>query len=309
MRGPEPSARRAPRQSRARGPGGAGPDGPGAPLDPGLYVVATPIGNLSDLSPRAHDVLARADLIAAEDTRVTAKLLTLVGLKRPIIAYNDHNGAARRPEILERLDQGQAIALVSDAGTPLISDPGYKLVADAAAAGHAVVPIPGPSALITALSVAGLPTDRVLFLGFLPAKAGARREALAEVAAIRASLVLFEAPHRLREALADLADVLGPRPAMIAREMTKLHEEIRRGSLDALAAAAAEAPDPKGEIVIVIAPPEAREEAPPADVDGALRAALGTMSLKDAVEAVARAHGLNKRAVYARALAIADRRS
>jgi 16S rRNA (cytidine1402-2'-O)-methyltransferase len=276
------------------------------PLAPGLYVVATPIGNLSDLSPRALDILTRCDRIAAEDTRVTGKLLSLIGLKRPMISYNDHNDDRRGPEILIALAQGASIALVSDAGTPLISDPGYRLVAEAALRGHAIIPIPGPSAAIAMLSVAGLPTDRVLFMGFLPARTKARRDSLMEIANLRASLLLFEAPHRLAECLVDLADVLGSaRKAVIGREMTKLFEEFRRGTLAELRDRQALEPTAKGEIVLVIGPPVegvVDQVQADGDLDQALIQALAGHSLKDAVDQVSAGLGLNRRKVYARAL-------
>ncbi|MBS0283650.1 MAG: 16S rRNA (cytidine(1402)-2'-O)-methyltransferase, partial [Proteobacteria bacterium] len=228
-------------------------------LSPGLYIVATPIGNLGDLSPRAAQVLAHADLIAAEDTRVTATLLRHIGTKRPMQPYHDHNADAVRPGLVARLAR-EAVALVSDAGTPLISDPGYKLVRDARAAGHPVVTIPGPCAAIAALTLAGLPTDRFLFMGFLPAKQGAKAAAIAEVAAIRATLVFYESGPRLAATLAALAEGLGDREVAVTREITKKFEEAVTGTLSMLAARYADAP-PKGEIVVVVGPPG---EAPPA---------------------------------------------
>jgi 16S rRNA (cytidine1402-2'-O)-methyltransferase len=270
----------------------------------GLYVVATPIGNAADITLRALDVLARADLVACEDTRVTAKLLSMHGLKAPLAAYHEHNAARARPVLLGRLAAGEAIVLASDAGTPLVSDPGYKLVRAAIAAGHRVTTLPGPSAPLAALILSGLPSDRFLFAGFLPPKSAGRRAALAELAAVPATLLLFESASRLADSLADMAAVLGPRPAAVARELTKLYEEVRRGRLDALAAHYAEAGPPKGEIVIVIGPPEERPSATAdADLDAALDGALGQMSLRDAVDAVAAATGRKRREVYARALA------
>jgi len=269
-------------------------------LPAGLYIVATPIGNLGDLSPRAAEVLRHADLIAAEDTRVTARLLQHLGVKRPMTPYHDHNADAVRPGLIARLG-GEVIALVSDAGTPLISDPGYKLVRDARAAGHRVVTVPGPCAAIAALTLAGLPTDRFLFLGFLPAKAGARGTAIAEVAGVRATLVLYESGPRLGATLAALAQGLGDREATVAREITKLYEEAVSGRLSELAARYAEAP-PKGEIVIVVAPPG---EAPPPsadDADAALIEALSRLPASKAAGEVAKALGLDRRALYARAL-------
>lgn len=271
-------------------------------LLPGLYIVATPIGSLGDLSPRAAEVLAAADLIAAEDTRVTARLLQHLGLKRPMTPYHDHNADAVRPGLVARLG-AEVIALVSDAGTPLISDPGYKLVRDARAAGERVVTVPGPCAAIAALTLAGLPTDRFLFLGFLPAKAGARGAAIAEVAGVRATLVLYESGPRLSATLAALAQGLGDREASVAREITKLYEEAVSGTLSVLAARYAAAP-PRGEIVIVVAPPG---EAPPAsaeDADAALSEALTRLPASKAAAEVAKTLGLDRRALYARALAL-----
>jgi 16S rRNA (cytidine1402-2'-O)-methyltransferase len=269
----------------------------------GLYVVATPIGNLGDITLRALEVLAAADVIACEDTRVTRTLLDRYGIATPLTPYHDHNAAMARPKLLARLAAGEAVALVSDAGTPLISDPGYKLVGAVRDAGHAVTAIPGASAVLAALASAGLPTDRFLFAGFLPPKPGARRTRIAELAAIPATLVLFESGPRLAAALADLAAGLGERTAAICRELTKLHEDVRRGDLAALARAYAAAPAPRGEIVLVIGPPAAA--APdPADVDAMLRAALARVSLKDAVQEVAATAAVSRRELYQRALAI-----
>ena len=269
-------------------------------LSPGLYIVATPIGNLGDLSPRAAQVLAHADLIAAEDTRVTATLLRHIGTKRPMQPYHDHNADAVRPALVARLGR-EAIALVSDAGTPLISDPGYKLVRDARAAGHPVVTIPGPCAAIAALTLAGLPTDRFLFMGFLPAKQGAKAAAIAEVAAIRATLVFYESGPRLAATLSALAEGLGDREAAVTREITKKFEEAVTGTLSMLAARYAEAP-PKGEIVVGVGPPG---EAPPAsaeDADAALAEALTRLPASKAAGEVAKRLGLDRKALYARAL-------
>lgn len=271
-------------------------------LSPGLYIVATPIGNLGDLSPRAAQVLAHADLIAAEDKRVTATLLRHIGAKRPMIAYHDHNADAVRPGLVARLG-AEAIALVSDAGTPLISDPGYKLVRDARAAGHQVVTIPGPCAAIAALTLAGLPTDRFLFLGFLPSKAAARAAAIAEVAAVRATLLAYESGPRLSACLSALAEGLGDREAAVTREITKHFEEAVSGTLTALAARYADAP-PKGEIVIVVAPPGDAPPASAADADAALREALARLPLSKAAGEVAKQLGLDRRALYARAMAL-----
>lgn len=268
-------------------------------LPPGLYIVATPIGNLSDLSPRAAATLSQADVIAVEDSRVTAKLLQHIGVKRPMLPYHDHNADRVRPELIARM-QGEAVALVSDAGTPLISDPGYKLVRDARAAGVQVTTIPGPSAVVAALTLAGLPTDRFLFLGFLPAKGGAKASAIAEVAAVRATLVLYESGPRLAATLEALRDGLGDREAAVAREITKRFEETVTGTLSELAERYAEAP-PKGEIVVVVAPPGAAEPAGEEAIDAALREALTRLSPSRAAAEVAETLGLPRRQVYERA--------
>jgi 16S rRNA (cytidine1402-2'-O)-methyltransferase len=272
------------------------------PLAPGLYIVATPIGNLSDLSPRAAATLAGAAVIAVEDSRVTAKLLNHIGVKRPMIPYHDHNGDRVRPELIARM-RSEAVALVSDAGTPLISDPGYKLVRDARAAGIEIVTIPGPSAVVSALTLAGLPTDRFLFLGFLPSKPGARATAIAEVAAIRATLVLYESGPRLSASLAALAEGLGDREAAVAREISKKFEETVTGTLSELSARYADAP-PKGEIVVVIAPPGDAEPTGEEDIDAALAEAMTRLSASRAAAEVAEKLGLPRRTVYERALAL-----
>jgi 16S rRNA (cytidine1402-2'-O)-methyltransferase len=268
-------------------------------LEPGLYIVATPIGNLSDLSPRAAAILAGADLIAVEDSRVTAKLLRHIGVKRPMAPYHDHNADKVRPGLIERM-RGGAVALVSDAGTPLISDPGYKLVRDARAAGIAVRTIPGPSAVIAALTLAGLPTDRFAFFGFLPSKTGARAAAIAEAASFRGTLAFYESGPRLAASLAALRDGLGDRDAAVAREISKRFEETVTGTLSELAARYADAP-PKGEIVIIVGPPGAAEAAGEEDVDAALREAMTRLTPSRAAAEVAAALGLPRRAVYERA--------
>ncbi len=278
-------------------------DAPGLmdePLPPGLYVVATPIGNLGDLSPRAADTLRRATRILAEDKRVSAKLLKHAGATAPMSTYHDHSSQAQRDEILARL-AGEAVALISDAGTPLISDPGYKLVRAARAAGRAVYTIPGPSAAIAALTLAGLPTDRFLFLGFLSAKAKARADAIAEVAGVRATLVLYESGPRLADTLAALANGLGGREAAVAREITKLHEECVTGALPELAERYSGAA-PKGEIVIVVAPPADDAAASEEDLDAALGEALATLSPSRAAAEVAERLGVPRKRAYARAL-------
>jgi 16S rRNA (cytidine1402-2'-O)-methyltransferase len=274
-------------------------------LAPGLYIVSTPIGNLADVSLRALAMLAAADAILAEDTRVSKTLLVRYGIETPLSPYHEHNAAEARPRAIRRISEGQALALISDAGTPLISDPGYKLVAEALAAGLAVTAAPGASAALAALCVSGLPTDRFFFEGFLPARSAARRERINALANVPGTLVVYEAPSRLAETLADLAIELGPRPAAIARELTKLHEEVRRGTLDALAAEFAAGETLRGEIVIVVGPPERREAVGDDALDADIQAALATLSVKDAAAAVAAKHGLPRRQVYARALALA----
>lgn len=270
------------------------------PLSPGLYIVATPIGNLGDMTSRAAETLRRVDRILAEDKRVTAKLLAHIGATAPMTAYHDHSDEALRSRILTELSS-KAIALVSDAGTPLISDPGYKLVRAARGAGIAVHTLPGASAAIAALTLAGLPTDRFLFLGFLPAKAKGRADAVAEIANVGATLVLYESGPRLAETLGALAEGLGPREAAVVREISKLHEETVTGSLTYLAERYA-AQAPKGEIVIVVAPPPARAEASDEDLDGALREALDRLSPSRAAKEVATTLGIPRKRAYARAL-------
>jgi 16S rRNA (cytidine1402-2'-O)-methyltransferase len=272
------------------------------PLAPGLHIVATPIGNMRDITLRALDVLQAADLIACEDTRVFAKLATHYGIAAPTIAYSDATQEKAEPRVVRALAAGKAVALVSDAGMPLISDPGYRLVRAAVDAGHSVTSAPGASAVPMALALSGLPTDRFLFAGFLPAKATERRRAIGEVAAIPATLVFFEAPHRLPEALADLFELLGDRPAAVARELTKMFEEVRRAPLARLAAHYDAHPDVKGEIVIVIGAPSAETERSAGEVDDALREAMAGASVKDAAAEVAARFGLKRRDVYARAL-------
>jgi len=269
-------------------------------LPPGLYIVATPIGNLGDMTSRAAETLRRVDYILAEDKRVSAKLLAHVGATAPMTAYHDHSDEKLRDCILADLGT-KAVALISDAGTPLISDPGYKLVRAARRAGHAVHTLPGPCAAVAALTLAGLPTDRFLFLGFLPAKAKSRSEAIADVASVRASLVLYESGPRLGESLAALAEHLGPREAAVIREISKLHEETVSGFLPDLAIRYADAP-PKGEIVIVVGPPAEREAASDDELDQALRAALASMTPSRAAADVAVSLGIPKKRAYARAL-------
>ncbi len=271
----------------------------------GLYIAATPIGNLADVTIRVIETMAGADLIACEDRRVTARLLARHNITTPTVSYHDHNAAKVRPGLIRRLQEGQVIVLVSDAGTPLISDPGYRLVNAARAAAVPVTALPGASSVLGALMVAGLPTDRFLFVGFLPTKAGQRRRGLAEIAVIPATLVIFESARRLASSLGDMATALGgDREAAIVRELTKLHEEVRRGSLGDLGRHYAEAGPPKGEVVIVVAPPPVRPAAA-ADIDAALRQALAQSSLSSAAAAVAAAFGIPRRQAYRRALALA----
>ncbi len=280
---------------------------PAKPLAPGLYLVATPIGNLGDMTKRAMDTLAQAELVACEDTRVTGKLLTLLGIKAPLTPYHEHNADRAGPMILERLRAGATVALVSDAGTPLLSDPGYRLVQACIAEDLPVTSVPGASALLPALQLSGLPSDRFLFLGFLPNKAGARRKSLGDVAAIPATLVFYESPQRLAESLADMAEVLGERDASVSRELTKLHEETRRGTLADLAAHYAGAGAPKGEVVIAVGPPGATAAPDAQEVDAMLIDALATLSVGDAAAQVAAATGIARRELYSRALVLKDK--
>ncbi len=277
-----------------------------APVLPsGLHIAATPIGNLGDITLRALEALAGADVIACEDTRVTRKLLDRYGIETPLTPYHDHNAAEARPKILARLAAGESIVLVSDAGTPLVSDPGFKLVAAVREAGHVVTTLPGASSTLAALTVAGLPTDRFFFEGFLPPKEGARRTRIAELARIPATLVLFESGPRLGASLADLAEGLGPREAAVCRELTKLHEEVRPATLTELARHYASEAETRGEIVLVIAPPSDEAKPDAGELEALLRQALIRVSVKDAVSEVATATGLPRRDVYQRALSLA----
>jgi 16S rRNA (cytidine1402-2'-O)-methyltransferase len=272
---------------------------------PGLYLVATPIGNLGDITLRALETLAGVDIIACEDTRITRRLTERYGIAAQLKPYHEHNAEAARPKILQALSQGSSIALVSDAGTPLISDPGFKLVREVSAAGHAVYALPGPSSVLAALAVAALPTDRFYFEGFLPAKSTARRTRLAELARIEATLVLFESGNRVQDTLADLAELMGERDAAICRELTKLHEEISRAPLGELARQA-DALETRGEFVLVIGPPAADAQAMTPDaLDDLLRQQLATSSVKDAVAHAVELSGRPRREVYARALELA----
>ncbi|CAA7616306.1 16S rRNA (cytidine(1402)-2'-O)-methyltransferase [Magnetospirillum sp. UT-4] len=273
---------------------------------PGLSLVATPIGNMGDITLRAIETLRGADLVACEDTRVTGKLMVRLGLERPLFAYHEHNAATAGPELILRMKAGARVALVSDAGTPLVSDPGYRLVRACVAEGVAVTAVPGASALVTALQLSGLPTERFLFAGFLPSKASQRRQVLRQMAEVPATLMVYESPKRLGESLADMAAILGAREAAVARELTKLHEEVARGDLFALANRYAEAP-PKGEVVVVVAPPGEPEPAAEEDLEARLKRAVADgASVRDAAALVAAATGHPRREVYARALALLD---
>jgi 16S rRNA (cytidine1402-2'-O)-methyltransferase len=267
-------------------------------LESGLYLTATPIGHARDVSLRALDILKAADLIAAEDTRVTSKLLAIHGIARPLAPYNDHNAARERPRLLEKLKAGARIALVSDAGTPLVSDPGFKLVRAALAEGIAVLAVPGASAVLTGLTLSGLPSDRFLFAGFLSAKSGERRAVLQELKGLRATLIFFESAQRLGDTLPEMAEILGARDAVVAREMTKLHEEVRRGTLVSLASHYAGVAPPKGEVTLLVGPP-AEAEADFGKIDAALDAALAFMPLKAASELIAELTGASRKEVYA----------
>jgi len=274
-------------------------------LAAGLYILATPIGNARDISLRALETLKSCNVIAAEDTRVTSKLLSIHGISKPLIAYNDHNAPQMRPKILGRLAQGELVALVSDAGTPLVSDPGYKLVREAIAAGVHIVALPGPSAVLAGLTLSGLPSDRFLFAGFLPSRSGERKSALEELKGIGATLIFFESAQRLAESLAAMAEVLGDRACAMTRELTKLHEEVRRGSLTELAAHYEKAGAPKGEVTLLVGPP--LEAAPDiARIDAALKTALAFMPVKAAADLIAGLTGAPRKQIYARALELKD---
>jgi 16S rRNA (cytidine1402-2'-O)-methyltransferase len=271
----------------------------------GLHLVATPIGNLGDVTLRALEVLAGVDLIACEDTRITRRLTEHYGITAELTPYHEHNAATARPKLLQRLAEGASVALVSDAGTPLISDPGFKLVRETCAAGFAVTALPGPSSVLTALSLAALPTDRFFFEGFLPAKQTARRARLTELARIDATLVLFESGHRVQDTIADLAEIMGAREAAICRELTKLHEEVRRAPLAELAQQA-DRLETRGEFVLVIGPPAADAQTmSEAALDDLLRTTLEHHSVKDAVAHAVELSGRPRREIYARALELA----
>jgi 16S rRNA (cytidine1402-2'-O)-methyltransferase len=271
-----------------------------ASLAPGLYIVAGPIGNLSDLSPRAAEILREAALVAVEDTRVSAKLLRHAGSERPMVPYHDHSDERVRTRLIDRM-ASEAIALLSDAGTPLISDPGYKLVRDARAAGRAITTIPGPSAVIAAITLSGLPSDRFLFMGFLPSKTKARTDTLAEIAGLRASLIFYESGPRCAASLADMAAILGDRPAALCREISKAYEETLTGTLLDLSARCT-VKEPRGEIVIVVGPPGEKPPAGEEEIESALVEALTRLSASQAASEVARTLGADRKALYARAL-------
>jgi len=281
---------------------------PKAHLTPGLYIVATPIGNLGDMTLRALETLKAADVIACEDTRETGKLAQVYGISAPRLPYHDHNAAEMRPKIIEKLKQGQVVALVSDAGMPLISDPGYKLVRACRDEGLPVTCVPGASASLTGLVLSGLPADRFFFGGFLPAKSAARRTALADIAAVPATLVFYETAPRLAESLADMQAVLGARPAAVARELTKKFEEVRTGSLAELAAHYADAGEPRGEIVVIVGQGDAAAAWDETRVDARLAEVMQHQGLrvKEAAALVAAESGWRKNDVYARALAVKD---
>jgi 16S rRNA (cytidine1402-2'-O)-methyltransferase len=270
-------------------------------LSPGLHLVATPIGNLGDVTLRALWVLRNADRILCEDTRVTARLLSRFGIATPLSPYHDHNADRVRPGVLDALRRREKVALVSDAGTPLVSDPGFKLVRDALAEDLPVTAAPGPSAALTALILSGLPPDVFLFAGFPPPRSAARRRALAQWAHLAATLVFFEGPSRLAASLADMAEVLGDRDGAVARELTKRHEEVRRGHLTALAQHYDDAGQPRGEVVIVVGPPGA-QALPETDIDARLDELLETHSLRDAVARLTAETGIARRTLYDRAL-------
>jgi len=278
-----------------------------AQFAPGLYITATPIGNAADISLRALDLLRGADLVLCEDTRVTSKLFTIHGIQARMLPYHDHNAAEQRPKILERLRQGQVIALVSDAGTPLVSDPGYKLVQDAVAAGYHVTTLPGASSVLAALTLAALPTDRFFFAGFPNSRQEARRRELKALTGIPATLVFLESAQRLEESLRDMAAAFGAREAAVARELTKKFEEVQRGTLLQLATHYAASGAPKGEIVIVVGPPAAQVPLCQHEVDAMIENALQRLSLKDAVAEIVSMTDLPRKDVYARALELNEK--
>ena len=266
-----------------------------------LYLVATPIGNLEDITYRAVRILGQAGLIACEDTRQTRKLLEHFGLRKPLISYHEHNEAARAPQLIKKLEGGSDVALVSDAGTPLVSDPGYALVNAALASGIPVVPVPGVSAVLTSLSASGLPSDSFHFVGFLPLKGSRRRQALDQIRDLETTVILYEAPHRILRTLDDLREALGDRPMVAAREMTKLHEEFLRGTAESIRKTLAGRPSVKGEFTIVIGKPGAptRHEHNPREIRAAVEGLVRQgQSKMEAIKSVARDLGTPKRTVY-----------
>ena len=275
------------------------------PLEPALYLVATPIGNLGDITLRALEVLAAADLLACEDTRVTRTLLARYGIRQRPVAYHEHNAAEAGPRLVEAVAAGRSVALVSDAGTPLVSDPGYRLVEQALAAGLRVVPVPGASAALAALTASGLPSDAFFFAGFLPVKDGQRRQRLQGLRTVPGTLIFFESPRRLADSLSAMAEALGDRPAAVGRELTKAFEEFRRGGLVELAAYYAEADAPKGEAVVCVGPP-AEDEARPEDTDSLLLSLAAVMPAAKAAAEAARLTGASKGALYRRLLVLKD---
>ena len=278
---------------------------PARPLAPALYLVATPIGNLADITLRALETLAGADVLACEDTRVTRVLLGRYGIRQRPTPYHEHNAAEAGPRLIEALETGRSVALVSDAGTPLVSDPGYRLVEEALARGLKIIPVPGPSSVLAALAGSGLPTDTFLFAGFLPVKGGQRRARLEELRAVPATLIFFESPRRLADTLSAMAGVYGDRPAVIGRELTKAFEEFRRGSLPELAAHYEGADTPKGEVVLCVGPPAAA--APGAtDIDAMLRSLAEEMPASKAAAEAARLTGQPKGDLYRRLLELKE---
>jgi 16S rRNA (cytidine1402-2'-O)-methyltransferase len=275
-------------------------------LDPALYLVATPIGNLGDITLRALETLAAADVVACEDTRVTRVLLERYGIKRKTVSYHEHNAAEAGPRLIAELEAGRSVALVSDAGTPLISDPGFRLVDAALAAGLRVVPIPGPSSPLAALTASGLPSDAFFFAGFLPVKDGQRKARLAELAPVPGTLILLESPRRLAASLSSMADVLGDRPAAVCRELTKAFEEVRTGTLAELAGHYRQTGAPKGEIVVCVGPPDATKSDSAGDIDRILLSLAGEMGASKAAAEAARLTGGKKAELYRRLLELKD---
>lgn len=306
-RGEETSASRSIDAGRGTGDGSRSPEAskPQQDLAHGLYIVATPIGNAADITLRALDILTRADVIACEDTRITGKLLNLHGIQHgKLVSYHEHNASRAGPRLMKHLNSGEIVALVSDAGTPMINDPGYRLAGLCRDAGIPVHAAPGPSAVTNALVLAGLPTDRFMYCGFPPPKQGKRRTWLGEIAAVDATLIFLESPQRLAAALADMADVLGPRPACMLREMTKMFEEARHGTLDELVRHYEAAGAPKGEVTLVVGAPEASGAPDAGDIDARLRELLRTESVREASSRIAAETGIARRDAYNRALAI-----